>query len=155
LTHTTARLPSARAAALPVVDPAFQRAFPDDTTCRSHLLSLRSGASFRCASCGNDRAWSVRTRGLLTCASCRRQVSVPSGTALDRTRLPLSLVFLAAFLVATTPGMNAVTLARQLGIERHATAWLLLSKMRRAMAATLTDPLTGTVEADEAWFGGP
>lgn len=64
-------------------------------------------------------------------------------------------MFLAAFLVATTPGMNAVTLARQLGIERHATAWLLLSKMRRAMAATLTEPLTGAVEADEAWFGGP
>lgn len=40
------------------------------------------------------------------------------------------------------------------GVARHATDWLLLPKMRRAMVATLAEPLTGTVEADEAWFGG-
>lgn len=135
--------------------PAFQRAFPDDAACRAHLLGLRSGETFRCPRCGSNKAWAVRTRGLLTCAGCRRQVSVTSGGALDHLRLPLSLVFLAAFYVTTTPGINALTLARQLGIERPGTAWLLLAKIRRAMATALTEPLTGVVEADEAWFGGP
>lgn len=135
--------------------PAFQRAFPDDAACRAHLLSLRSGETFRCPRCGHGKAWALRSRGLLTCASCRRQVSVTSGGALDHARLPLSLVFLATYLVATTPGLNAVTLARQLGIARHGTAWLLLSKLRRAMTTALTEPLSGMVEADEAWFGGP
>lgn len=143
------------ASAFPTSLPAFQARFGDDAACRDYLLTLRSGAAFRCPRCGHGAAWTVRSRGLLTCRSCRRQVSATSGGALDHLRLPLSLVFLAAFLVATIPSMNAITLARQLGIDRHKTAWLLLAKLRRAMATALTDPLTGTIEADEAWFGGP
>lgn len=135
--------------------PTFQRAFPDDAACRAYLLGLRSGDAFRCPACGGSKAWAIQSRGLLTCATCRKQVSITSGGALDHSRLPLSLVFLAAYLVTTTAGINAVTLARQLGIERHGTAWLLLAKIRRAMATALTEPLTGVVEADEAWFGGP
>ncbi len=135
--------------------PAFQRAFPDDAACRVYLLGLRSGDTFRCPACAGSKAWAIKSRGLLTCAACRKQVSVTSGGALDHVRLPLSLVFLAAFYVTTTPGINALTLTRQIGIERPGTSWLLLSKIRRAMATALTDRLTGIIEADEAWFGGP
>lgn len=135
--------------------PAFQRTFPDDAACRAHLATLRSLDAFVCPGCGYDAAWAIASRGLLTCRKCRRQVSLTSGSGLDRVRLPLSLVFLAAYLVATTPGMNSVTLARQLGIGRQGTAWLLLTKLRRAMRVALDTPLVGVVEADEAWFGGP
>ncbi len=134
---------------------AFQAAFSTEAACRSHLVALRSGATFRCPGCGGSRAWPVRTRGHLTCASCRKRVSVLSGTALARTRLPLASIFAAVYLVSTTPGMNAKTLAGQLGLAREPTAWPLLAKMRRAMATTLTEPLTGVDEVDEAWFGGP
>ena len=142
-------------APLPTSLLAFQAAFSTEAACRAHLLSLRSGMTFRCPGCGWTRAWEVRTRGMLTCAKCRKQVSPTSGTALDRSRLPLTVIFVTAYLLSTTPGLNAKTLAVQLGISRRETAWLLLAKMRRAMATTLTEPLTGVVEADEAWFGGP
>ncbi len=75
--------------------------------------------------------------------------------ALDRAWLPLATVFTAAWLVATAPGLNTRTLMIQTGISRRATAWLLLSRTRRAMLAALAEPLTGEVEASEAWFGGP
>lgn len=133
----------------------FITVFPDDAACRAHLASLRVASGFTCPGCGGQKAWVLRTRDLLTCAACRRQVSATSGTALDRSRLSLTTVFTAAWLVATTPGINTTTLMTQTGITRRATAWLLLSKMRRAMMTTLTEPLSGEVEADEAWFGGP
>lgn len=133
----------------------FVTAFPDDAACRAHLASLRADSGFTCRACGGQKAWVVRTRGLLTCAACRRQVSTTSGTALDRSRLPLAAVFTAIWVVATTPGVNTTSLMIETGLTRRATAWLLLSKMRRAMLAALAEPLAGEVEVAEAWFGGP
>src|SRR5581483_342808 len=52
-----------------------------------------------------------------------------------------------------TPGVSAVQLQRQLGIERYATAWAMLQKLRRAMVRADRAPLKA--EVDEAYVGGP
>src|SRR3954470_17582155 len=58
--------------------------------------------------------------GLVECASCRRQASVTAGTVLHRSRLPLKLWFLAAWLVAThRNGMSARQLWLQLGVGSY------------------------------------
>ncbi len=78
-----------------------------------------------------------------------------AGTVLHKTRLPLTLWFWAAYLVATHgPGMSALQLQRQLGISRYETAWTVLHKLRRAMVAHERAPLTGEVEVDEGYLGG-
>jgi transposase-like protein len=46
-----------------------------------------------------------------------------------------------------------VQLARQLGIRRHETAWMMLHKLR-AMVAPEREPLKGEVEVDEFYLGG-
>jgi transposase-like protein len=74
---------------------------------------------------------------------------------MHKTRMPLSLWFWAAYLVAThTPGISAVQLQRQLGISRYETAWLMLQKLRRAMVAPEREPLRREVEVDETLVGG-
>lgn len=74
---------------------------------------------------------------------------------MHKTRMPLSLWFWAAYLVAThTPGISAVQLQRQLGISRYETAWLMLQKLRRAMVAPEREPLKQEVEVDETLVGG-
>jgi transposase-like protein len=74
---------------------------------------------------------------------------------MHKTRLPLTLWFWAAYLVATQgPGMSALQLQRQLGISRYETAWTLLHKLRRAMVAPEREPLVSEVEVDEGYLGG-
>lgn len=74
---------------------------------------------------------------------------------MHKTRLPLTLWFWAAYLVATHgPGISALRLQRQLGISRYETAWTILHKLRRAMVAPERQLLAGEVEVDEGFLGG-
>ena len=94
-------------------------------------------------------------RHLWQCRSCGRQTSVTAQTVMHKTRLPLTLWFWAAYLVATHgPGVSALQLQRQLGISRYETAWTILHKLRRAMVAPEREPLTGEIEVDEGYLGG-
>ena len=66
-----------------------------------------------------------------------------AGTVLHRSRLPLRTWLLAAFLVATTSGMNSLELGRALGIADQETAWLVLRRLRAAMSGAIAGPLRG------------
>lgn len=67
----------------------------------------------------------------------------------------VAVVVWAAYLVATHhPGISAVQLQRQLGIERHERAWMMLHKLRRAMVAPERELLKREVEVDEFFLGG-
>jgi len=64
-------------------------------------------------------------------------------------------LFWAVYLIATSKkGMSAMELKRKLGIKSYQTAWLLLHKIRSAMASSQMFPLTGDAEADETYVGG-
>jgi hypothetical protein len=67
----------------------------------------------------------------------------------------IRLWFWAAYLMTTaTPGVSALQLYRQLGLNRYETAWMMLHKLRRAMVAPELSQLTGAVEVDETYVGG-
>ncbi len=122
-----------------------------------YLLACRWPDGFRCPRCDHRRAWPVaRRRVVFECAACHRQTSVTAGTVLHKTHTPLHLWFWAAYLMSTaTPGISAIQLGRQLGIKRHETAWMMLHKLRRAMVNPEREPLTGEIEVDECFVGGP
>jgi uncharacterized protein YchJ len=133
----------------------FQARFADDTACRHYLTACRGPDGFCCPLCGDADSYALTTRDLLQCRSCRHQTSVTAGTVLDRTRLPLSVWFAAAYLVTThTPGFAALQLQRQLGLARYETVWAMLQKLRRAMVRPERERLSGTVELDETYIGG-
>ncbi|MGC8635346.1 MAG: IS1595 family transposase [Candidatus Limnocylindrales bacterium] len=134
--------------------PEFQATFPDETACRRFLAESRWPDGFRCPACGSEAAWERRSRTLLVCAGCRRQTSVTSGTVLHHTRLPLVTWFWAAYLLATTPGFNALSLGRQLGLSSRETTHAVMRRLRQSMSALALPQLTGTVEADETVIGG-
>ena len=82
------------------------------------------------------------------CVACGKQTSVTAGTVMHRTKLPLTVWFWAAHLMAThSNGMSAQQL--KLGLGSYKTAWLLLRKLRRAMVDPEREPLAGLVEVDE------
>ena len=133
----------------------FQSRFATEEHCRRYLVACRWPDGYRCPRCAHAEAYELGARDLFQCRSCRHQVSVTAGTVLHRTRLPLHLWFVAAYLVTThTPGFSAVQLQRQLGLARYETAWTMLHKLRRAMLRPERDRLSGTVEVDETYVGG-
>ena len=86
---------------------------------------------------------------LLECLDCGRQTSLTAGTAMHRSKLPLTTWFWAAHLMAThSNGMSARQLEDQLGVT-YKTAWLLAQKLRRSMVDPDRDLLEGVVEVDQ------
>ena len=58
-------------------------------------------------------------------------------------------------LVAQKYGISALEVQRALGLGSYNTAWTWLQKLRRAMVRPGRDRLSGTVEIDESYIGGP
>ena len=106
---------------------------------------------FICPACGGARAALLKSRArTYECLDRGRQTSITAGTAMHRSKLPLTVWFWAAHLMAThSNGMSAVQLEAQLGIT-YKTAWLLAQKLRRSMIDPQREPLEGVVEVDQA-----
>jgi transposase-like protein len=87
----------------------FQKAFPDEARCVAFLFQRRWPDGFVCPCCGKRRAVALKSRPrLYECLDCGRQTSITAGTALHRSKLPLTTWFWAAHLMAThSNGMSA------------------------------------------------
>jgi hypothetical protein len=136
---------------------ALEKMFPSQEACLDYLASLRWPAphGFKCPQCQDGKAWRTGN-GLWLCAGCRRQQSVLAGTVFQDTHLPVQTWFRAMWhICADKNGMSAQNLQRLLGMRSYNTAWLCLHKLRRAMVRPGRDRLSGTVEADECYAGGP
>lgn len=134
----------------------FQKKFQTEEACQQHLFSIRWPKGFLCPNCGHEHYYVISERLLFQCASCRHQTSLTAGTIFHKTRTPLTVWFWALFLAAHDKrGISALALSRELEVS-YKTAWLLLHKIRRAMQKREQQyVLTGIVETDEAYFGGP
>ena len=133
---------------------AFQHMFPDDDACAAWLIEMRWPDGFVCPPCGHEKGWALRRKAhTFECAGCRRQTSVTAGTILHASKLPLTVWFWAAYLMATgihSNGISALQLQKQLGIGSYRSAWLLAHKLRASMVDPERNPLSGLVEIDEA-----
>jgi hypothetical protein len=129
----------------------FQRRFPDDAACAAYLRAARWPDGFVCPACGSLKGWALTTKAWIhECAACHRQTSVTAGIGLHGSKLPLTVWFWAAYLMAThSNGISALQLQKQLGLGSYKSAWLLCAKLRRALVAPGRQPLAGLVEVDE------
>jgi hypothetical protein len=129
----------------------FQQRFADEAACAAYLREARWPGGFVCPACGGVRGWALATKAWThECAECHRQTSVTAGTVMHGSKLPLTVWFWAAYLMAThSNGISALQVQKQLGLGSYRTAWMLCAKLRRAMVAPGRDPLTGLVEVDE------
>ena len=129
----------------------FQQRFPDEEACAVYLSSLRWPEGFVCPACGGTRGWAPATKPHThECAQCHKQTSVTAGTVLHGSKLPLTVWFRAAYLMAThSNGISALQVQQQFGLGSYKSAWLLCAKLRRAMVAPGRVPPAGLVEVDE------
>jgi transposase-like protein len=129
----------------------FQKAFADEASCAAFMFNRRWPDGFVCPACGKGRFAALKSRPrLYECLDCGRQTSITAGTAMHRSKLPLTTWFWAAHLMTThSNGMSALQLQDQLGVS-YRTAWLLTQKLRRSMLDPDREPLVGVVEIDQA-----
>ena len=136
--------------------PEFQQLFPDEAKCAAYMEKARWGDGFVCPHChAAGDPFRIATRpGVLRCRKCRHDTGLTVGTVMERSHMPLSTWFWAAYLVASqTPGISAVQFQRQLGLSRYETAFGILHKLRAGMVRPNQDRIGGKpgehVEIDE------
>jgi transposase-like protein len=129
--------------------------FPDDAACLDYLDWLRWRRSFSCPHCSSAASWRLPD-GRRSCGGCGRRVSATAGTVFHHTRTPMTVWFAAAWHITSQKGgVSALGLQRVLGIGSYQTAWTMLHRYRTAMVRPGRERLSGTVEVDETFVGGP
>ena len=108
-----------------------------------------------CMLCGSCNAYRVKSGKPMPyrCRDCKRYFSLKKGTAMEKSPLPLRIWGWAIYLELTNlKGVSAMKLHRDLGVS-YPTAWFMLHRIREAFA-DIAPVFDGTVEVDEAYFGG-
>lgn len=137
--------------------PEFYRQFGTEEQCAEALERARWPEGFRCPHCQSAAHCIIRGRKRKTfqCAACRRQTSLIAGILFQNTHLPLTVWFLAIYLLSEAKtGLSALALKRHLGVS-YPTAWLIHHKLMQAMSERDDSYiLSGTVQLDNAYLGG-
>src|SRR5512134_1553429 len=141
----------------PRTEAEFRARFANNNQCRAYLARLKWPEGFRCVHCSGDRAYFLPSKRVVyECAGCGRQVSLIARTIFEQSKKPLVLWFRALFeITASKQGISASELQRKLGLGSYQTAWSWLTKIRAAMVRPNREPLSGEVEIDESYVGGP
>jgi hypothetical protein len=137
--------------------PKFLNDYGTEAQCEQTLQALRWPKGFRCPRCDGQTHCVVRdgVRKVFQCSTCRHQASLIAGTVFQGTKLPLTIWFLAIYLISQAKtGLSALALRRQLGVS-YPTAWLIHHKLMQVMADREERyVLEGKVQVDDAYLGG-
>lgn len=128
----------------------FRTQFGDEAQCGEQLCRQRWPEGFACPRCGGPSRGYMAARQLHECVRCGYQCSVTAGTIFHKTRVPLTGWFWAIYRMShDKKGISAMQLSKEIGVC-YQTAWLLLHKLRKAMADRDRGyRLSGLIEADE------
>lgn len=135
---------------------SFLEQFPDEDACLRKLFNIRYSNLECCTRCGviGAKFYRVRKRKSFACGECGYQIYPLAGTILHGSTTSVHLWFYAIYLFATCKnGISAKELERVLEVT-YKTAWKMGHKIRELMDFKGERPLHGTVEIDEALFGG-
>lgn len=134
----------------------FQKMFSTDKKCWRFLVKKRWPKGYECPRCAHQRYYFHPQRALFECRQCRYQVSVTANTIFHKTRTPLKKWFWALYLmVHQKNGISTLQLQKLLEIKTYRTVWMMVHKIRKAMAdRDAVYQLQGLIELDDSYFGG-
>jgi hypothetical protein len=137
--------------------PEFLNDYGTEAQCEQALEAVRWPEGFHCPRCEGAAHYVLRdgARKVFQCTACRHQASLIAGTVFQGTKLPLTIWFLAIYLISQAKtGLSALALKRQLGVS-YPTAWLIQHKLMQVMADREDRyVLEGKVQVDDAYLGG-
>jgi transposase-like protein len=139
----------------------FMREFPNDAACLDYLWRTRyaeDGENAECPKCEQVRRFkrydTTQRRQSWTCTACGHHIHPTAGTIFHKSSTSLHLWFYAIYLVSSSKcGIAAKQLEREIGVN-YKTALRMLHLIRQDLMQQDETPLSGEVEADEAFIGG-
>lgn len=129
--------------------------FANPDTALASMIKIRWGVDGpTCPHCQSRKYSFISTRRFFKCLSCKKQYTVKVGSLMEDSPLGLDKWLCAIWLIANAKnGISSYEIHRALGITQKS-AWFLLHRIRRGMAAGTFKKLSGTVETDETYIGG-
>lgn len=123
--------------------------------CREALFNFRWPQGFSCPSCGKGAYCKLSRCDQFQCNKCHHKTSLIAGPLFHATKLPLTKWFLAIYLMTQSKnGISQLALKRQVGVSMT-TAALMSHKIAQTMLERDNGkPLSGAIEADDAYWGG-
>lgn len=132
----------------------FDREFPDDATCMEFLVRKFYPNGIYCPKCEKvTKHHRDHNRPSYACQYCAHREHPLVGTIFEGSSTSLRLWFYAMYLMASTRcGISAKQIEREVGVS-YKTAWRMFNRIRSTLAEDAGE-MSGTVEMDEAYFGG-
>ena len=100
--------------------PEFLKYYGTEGQCEHALEAMRWPSGFTCPRYGHAAHYVLRdgVRKVFQCNACRHQASLIARTVFQGTKLPLTIWFLAIYLInQAKTGLSALALKRQLGVS--------------------------------------
>jgi hypothetical protein len=133
----------------------FIENYGTEEQCETALFNWRWPQGFICSSCKHTRYCYLKNRKLFQCNKCHYQASATSNTLFSKTKLPLTVWFMAMHLVTQSKtSISALELKRQLGVN-YKTAWSIKHKLLQGMKEfNDLSPISGVIQLDDVYWGG-
>ena len=133
----------------------FSTRFSSEEKCLEYLSEIKWKNGYNCARCGHEKYFEGKRSYSRCCTKCHYDESPTAHTLFHKVKFPIQKAFYIAFLVVTgKKGVSTYELGRKLTL-RQKTCWLFKRKVMEAMKSSEQHPLTGNVEMDEFYVGGP
>jgi transposase len=132
----------------------FNEMFPDDAACLEWLKNHLYPNGVFCETCQRiTKHHRDASRPSYSCDFCGNHVHPTADTIYHKSSTSLRLWFYAVYLMASTRcGISAKQIQRETGVT-YKTAWRMFKQIR-SMLSEDDAKLSGTVEADETFWGG-
>jgi hypothetical protein len=128
--------------------------FRSEEACEDYLFQRARQSAGSCPRCGSRHGyWLARRRR--ECGTCGLQVGVRFGTAMESSRLPLRIWFLAIGEVLANPTIRAERLQLAIDVPRLGTVRKLLKKILTALRSPDVDRLLAGLERFAPQAGPP
>jgi len=130
--------------------------FADPQNCYDYVVPRRWPNGVNCPTCGSAKVKFQPQHNRWQCSNRhpRRQFTLKTGTVMEESPIGLDKWLTAMWLMSSNRnGASSWEIHRALKVTQK-TAWFLLHRIRLAMQDESAAKLSGTVEADESFFGG-
>ncbi len=128
--------------------------FPTEEAAHEWFVRERWPEARHCPRCGSCNTTSNGGVMAFWCPACRRRFSVRTGTAFERSKIPLRKWAIAIYLILTNlKSVSSMKLHRDLGVTQK-TSWFMLHRLREAWADEIGEAFHGPIEVDETYVGG-
>jgi hypothetical protein len=137
--------------------PVFYDLYGTEEKCQDKLIKVKWRHGFHCIKCNTSRysRFTRNKRLYFQCTNCRHQHSLTSNTLFHGSHLPLTIWYLAIYLISESKkSISSLELHRLIGVN-HKTAWLMQHKIMKVMTEVEDGrKLENRIEIDDSYLGG-